>query len=118
MRGLAQREGQGRAPKYLVTEMRSRNARGRGLDSRSPADLGCTLDVMAPECSLCGVNLQQQDHPLARLLSWPPMFDPGVFTIAHGWSKPLPTRDEMCRLCQAKLGLAAPEAVSRNSSDV
>jgi hypothetical protein len=47
---------------------------------------------MAPECRLCGVNLAEQDNPLARLTAWPPML---VY--------PLPTKDEMCRQCQTKI---------------
>lgn len=68
---------------------------------------------MTDQCPMCGVALAEQDNPLARLAAWPPMFDPGEFTLAHGWSKPLPTKEDMCRQCQ-KL-LAAPLAVSPNT---
>jgi hypothetical protein len=54
---------------------------------------------MAPECRICGVNLAQQDHPLARLVAWPPALLPGD----------LPTREEMCRRCQALTAAALTE---------
>jgi hypothetical protein len=51
---------------------------------------------MSEQCRICGVNLHEQDNPLARLVSWPTCLLPGD----------LPADDELCRQCLAKVGRA------------
>jgi hypothetical protein len=59
--------------------------------------LGTYTDPMLPdECRICGVNLAEQDHPLARLVAWPPALLPGD----------LPAEDELCRQCRTKVKAA------------
>lgn len=48
---------------------------------------------MTGHCRICGVDLDEQDNELARLVAWPPCLLPGD----------LPADDELCRQCQVKV---------------
>lgn len=52
---------------------------------------------MTGHCRICGVNLDQQDNPLARLAAWPPCLLPGDLPAAD---------DELCRQCRVKVKAA------------